>query len=301
MCQKRYISLTIVFVFCVFSCFAVKSQDVSVLDDSTVTSFPLAQPEFSSEEPDPQQAASISQPDATGINEACLFKGGTCAPYFYDSLYDLLDWKSLLALGATSKTERTHVTRVLMRKDPRRLHMPQWQDGPVPQEELETYQWTDVPMENTFLNYLLNRSVWEAQRQVFRTIYRIEATKTCRRFDGKKICQGRYITALQNIVSRFDDPRFKGMESVSKVKEVFVYLSYYLAAKVKNHYQDYRFCINMTPQSGGEICRKEIWLSLWSTSSDLGFVVPHPFRKIGPSRLGIGGGAFPYSLILFLR
>jgi len=224
--KKLVVSLSVVLAFWVFSCFAVKPQDVSVIDSSTVTSFPLVQNESPSGAPESPQAASSLEPDS--INEACLFKGGTCAPYLYDTLYDLLDRKSFLALGATSKTERTHTTRVLMLKEPRLFHIPQWQDGPVPKEELETYQWTDAPLENTFLNYVFNRSVWEAQRQVFRTIYRIEKTKYQREWSGRKVCQKRYIVGLQNIASRFDDPRFRGMTSVSAVREVFKYLSFYL-------------------------------------------------------------------------
>ncbi len=123
---------------------------------------------------------------------------------------DVLDLKSYLALASTNKNVhvRKVITDKIMSKDLRGLHRIQWQGG---------------PQVKTFLNYLFNRTVWEAQREVLRAVHYMNDESESDEFAD-----------LARLVKRLDDPCLDGFqlkgqprlqpsvrESVQPIKRIF--------------------------------------------------------------------------------
>ncbi len=99
-------------------------------------------------------------------DQLCIFEGVKLTPDSYELLYDVLDLRSFLSLGSTSKSVRAKITHHITQRDPRKLHLIRWQDGPIPRH-FEGNKWTGAHVNSLWFNYLLNKSVYTLQKYTF--------------------------------------------------------------------------------------------------------------------------------------
>lgn len=99
-------------------------------------------------------------------DQLCIFEGVKLTPDSYELLYDVLDLRSFLSLGSTSKSVRAKITHHIIQRDPRKLHLIRWQDGPIPRH-FEGNKWTGAHVNSLWFNYLLNKSVYTLQKYTF--------------------------------------------------------------------------------------------------------------------------------------